>query len=151
MTASFPQRATRDVRQSRKGDIASLIVLFCFVVVVVAAAGVALLLLCCSRQVSKTFILHHLRFTGCVPCCLVVPSSMESTSLEKALIERFKGNLHMQNVGSGGERASCGKPHFFTLFHEPTYWTYWTLDVSDVLECGLLLACVYCLRLHLFG
>jgi hypothetical protein len=56
---------------------------------------------------------HSHRCNGyCQMALWVFPSSLESASLEKALIERFKGNLHMQNVGSGGERASCGKPHF---------------------------------------
>jgi hypothetical protein len=40
------------------------------------------------------------------------PSSSETSSLEKSLIERFKLNLMCHNVGAGGEHASAGSPHF---------------------------------------
>jgi hypothetical protein len=42
----------------------------------------------------------------------IFASSIDSASLEKQLIAKFKSNQLLRNIGQGGERASEAQPHF---------------------------------------
>ena len=48
-------------------------------------------------------------------CLAYATSSRVTASLERTLVDRWRGHLRCQNVGDGGGRASAGSPHFLYL------------------------------------
>ena len=48
-------------------------------------------------------------------CLAYATSSRVTASLERTLVDRWRGHLRCQNVGDGGGHASAGSPHFLYL------------------------------------